>query len=515
MSYCRLMADNAHILVVDDQEESCFLAAAALRQHLPGCRVSMAYDGPSGLAAALEQHPDLVVLDADLPGLHGFDVCRQLKAKLQPVLLPVLIVTGVQVESGSRTIGIESGAEGYLTKPYDIREFIAMARSLIRLKRNDDALRAAQQTLETALDARTRELRQLEQRSRRIIESLGEGLAIIAGDRIVFLNPAFADMFGMAASVLTQLRGEALAELVHAADHVRVRAAWHAVLEGCSVPRQIFRIVRGDGGVRWVDMSLHVTTYADAPAMEICALDITDRRLADQAVQRFSHRLLSAREDERHRLSSLLHHECGSFALALGAHLAAAVDEMQAGRFQAAINETTRTRELLDSFVGRLKRLAVDLRPPDLDVLGFSAALANHVAAVREAARIDIHLTHTVADRAISPRLATVLFRVTQEALNNAVRHAGATRIDIRLSAAEHHVELSITDDGCGFDAAVVAPDGGIGLRAMSEMVEAWGGVFALETRPAHGVAIRAYLPWVQGMAAPTLDYAAPTRHIT
>jgi PAS domain S-box-containing protein len=497
------MTDSMHILVVDDQEESCILAANALRHYLPGCRISMADDGPGGLAAALETSPDLVVLDAGLPGLHGFEVCRQLKERMHPVFVPVLIVTGVSVESCSRAIGIECGADGYLTKPYDVREFMALVKSLLRLKRNDDALRAAQQMLAESLDTRTQELRQLEQSSRQIIESLVEGLAIVVGNRVVFLNPAFAAILGRTAASLMQLRGRALAALIDPVDRGSVEDAWRAVLEGGSVPRQVFRVVRHDGVTRWLDMSIKSTVYAGQPGVEVCALDVTDRRLADLAVQRFSRQLLTEREHERHRLSAVLHHECGSFALAMNAHLAAAADGARNGQPEMAIAETARTRELLDDFVGRIKRLAIDLRPPDLDVLGFSAVLANHVSTVRERTRIDIRLIHAVPDAEISQDLATLLFRVAQEALNNAVRHAGAAWIEIRLHMVNDRVELTVTDIGCGFDPAVpTKPDSGIGLRAMAEMVAARGGTFGIETRPGSGTVVRACLPRVRGPGA-------------
>ncbi len=509
------MPDVPHILIVDDHEDSRALAAAVLRRHFPGCRTSVAEDGPSGLAAALGLRPDLVVLDADLPGLHGFDVCRQLKQKTQPVMTPVLIVTGVQVESGSRTIGIESGADGYLTKPYDVREFVALVRSLLRLKQNEDALRTAQETLEKALDERTRELRQLEQRNRRIIETLVEGLAVVRDGRVVFSNPAFLDICGIEA-ISGERDGEEMVRLIHPDDRSRVRAAWRAAIEGCSVPRQVFRVVRPDGGVRWIDMSVCLTEYEGRAALEVCGLDVTDRRLSDLAIHRFSHRLLSAREDERHRLSSMLHHECGSFALALNAHLVAAADEMRAGDARAAVAETARTGKLLDGFVGRLRRLAIDLRPPDLDVLGYSAAMANHVATLRGSARVSIRIEHAVPDDDISAELAIVLFRVTQEALNNAIRHAQASEIVVSLQPGDQNVELAIIDNGRGFDVGGVSrsPEGGIGLRAMAEMVEAWGGIFAVESEPSKGATVRAYLPRARGTVAPMLDYEILMGHV-
>src|SRR5574341_2367227 len=114
------------ILVIDDEPkivEICrdYLTAA-------GFGVITASDGPEGLAAARRERPDLIVLDLMLPGLDGLDVCRVLRREGSP---PIIMLTA-RVEESDKLVGLELGADDYLTKPFSPRELVARARTVLR-----------------------------------------------------------------------------------------------------------------------------------------------------------------------------------------------------------------------------------------------------------------------------------------------------------------------------------------------------------------------------------------------
>src|ERR1035441_433811 len=94
-----------------------------------------------------------------------------------------------------------------------------------------------------------------------------------------------------------------------------------------------------------------------------------------------------------------------------------------------------RTRKLFDESVARLKKLAIELRPPELDVIGLRAALRQHFSQVTERGDTQIHFRETLGRRRVSGDTATILFRVAQEAVTNAITHGHATRVDVGLSA--------------------------------------------------------------------------------
>jgi DNA-binding response OmpR family regulator len=114
------------ILVVED--EPSIAAAVATRLRSEGFAVAVAADGPAGVALCEELQPDLVVLDLMLPGLDGLDVCREIQ-RYRPV--PVLMLTARDSET-DLVVGLEVGADDYLTKPFSARELVARVHALLR-----------------------------------------------------------------------------------------------------------------------------------------------------------------------------------------------------------------------------------------------------------------------------------------------------------------------------------------------------------------------------------------------
>jgi two-component system alkaline phosphatase synthesis response regulator PhoP len=117
---------NELILVVDDERGIVKLARDYLEQG--GFRVITAADGGTALAAARHERPDLVVLDLNLPGLDGLDVCRALRRDSD---VPVIMLTA-RVDEADRLIGLELGADDYITKPFSPRELVARVRAVLR-----------------------------------------------------------------------------------------------------------------------------------------------------------------------------------------------------------------------------------------------------------------------------------------------------------------------------------------------------------------------------------------------
>lgn len=115
------------VLIVEDEREMARLAALHLEDQ--GCEVSFAHDGSEGLAKALEGGFDLVILDLMLPGTDGLEICRQLRAK--PDYVPILMLTARSAEE-DRVLGLELGADDYLTKPFSLRELVARVKAIFR-----------------------------------------------------------------------------------------------------------------------------------------------------------------------------------------------------------------------------------------------------------------------------------------------------------------------------------------------------------------------------------------------
>ncbi|MCL4535421.1 MAG: response regulator transcription factor [Bacteroidetes bacterium] len=116
----------ATILVAEDERDLNNL----VRRHLAeeGHRVVQAFDGPSAVLSAHQEHPDLVILDWMLPRLDGLEVCRRIRRES---IVPILMLTA-RAEEVDRVLGLEVGADDYVTKPFSIRELLARVRAMLR-----------------------------------------------------------------------------------------------------------------------------------------------------------------------------------------------------------------------------------------------------------------------------------------------------------------------------------------------------------------------------------------------
>ena len=130
---------TARVLVVDDLEPNVKLLEAKLRAEY--FDVLGAYSGAEAIALAVQEQPDIILLDVMMPGMDGFETCRRLKASPETMHIPVVMVTALD-QQADRVAGLEAGADDFLTKPVEDLALFARVRSLTRLKMMTDELRA-------------------------------------------------------------------------------------------------------------------------------------------------------------------------------------------------------------------------------------------------------------------------------------------------------------------------------------------------------------------------------------
>ncbi|MBN1567607.1 MAG: response regulator [Acidobacteria bacterium] len=120
---------KGRILVIDDEKDLIELVRYNLEKE--GFSIRSAQDGESGLAAAMKEIPDLIVVDLMLPGVDGLDVCRSLRLEKRTAHIPIIMLTAKAAES-DRILGLELGADDYVTKPFSPRELIARIKAVLR-----------------------------------------------------------------------------------------------------------------------------------------------------------------------------------------------------------------------------------------------------------------------------------------------------------------------------------------------------------------------------------------------
>jgi PAS domain S-box-containing protein len=139
------------ILHIDDNETNRYVVTRILQN--ADFTVVEAATGAEGLAAIGEHQPDLVILDVNLPDFSGFEICRQIKSNPETAMIPVLHLSAIFVQSQDKAEGLEGGADGYLAQPVEPVELIATVKSLLRIRRAEEAFRVSAQEWKTTFDA--------------------------------------------------------------------------------------------------------------------------------------------------------------------------------------------------------------------------------------------------------------------------------------------------------------------------------------------------------------------------
>jgi len=208
--------------------------------------------------------------------------------------------------------------------------------------------------------------------------------------------------------------------------------------------------------------------------------------------------LQTAREDERGRLARDLHDELGAFLTSAKLD-AARIKSRLAGTAPEALERLAHLVETLNSGIAMKRRIIEDLRPSALDNLGLVPALEILAREFAEQSGVEVHATLEPVDLEADAEL--VVFRLVQEAVTNIAKYAKAQHVWVSLTMEARQVQVSVRDDGAGFDTTARSA-AGHGLAGMRFRVEAEGGSLTLQSAPGKGTLIRVSLPAASPISA-------------
>ena len=224
------------------------------------------------------------------------------------------------------------------------------------------------------------------------------------------------------------------------------------------------------------------------------ARDITERKLAQDALQMFSRQLIEAQEDERRRISRELHDQIGQILTAIKMNL----HNVQKVRHTSEISSYVRDNiEVVDEALRLVRDLSVELRPPVLDDFGLVTALYWYVDRYtrRTGLKVDMVIELPDQNQRFSRDLETACFRIAQEALTNIARHAQAGNVLLQLMQDGTVLRLLVKDDGLGFNLKSLrkrAPRAAtLGLISMQERAHAAGGTIEIRSGISQGTEVR------------------------
>lgn len=227
----------------------------------------------------------------------------------------------------------------------------------------------------------------------------------------------------------------------------------------------------------------------------------TQRQTAEQALRdsreelrNLASHLESVREEERTRLAREIHDELGQAMTALKMDIAWLNRKLNPQ--QDPLHEKTLSMQgLIDATIRTVQRLSGELRPGLLDDLGLSAAIEWQSEEFQKRTGVPCAVRVDLQDTTLSRKHATALFRVFQETLTNVIRHAQATRVEVRLQAEGERVVLEVADNGKGITEKETEDPKAFGLIGMRERVLAFKGEFAIIGRPGRGTTVTVTIP--------------------
>jgi len=223
------------------------------------------------------------------------------------------------------------------------------------------------------------------------------------------------------------------------------------------------------------------------------ARDITERKLAQDALQMFSRQLIEAQEDERRRIARELHDQIGQVLTAVKMNLHAVQQVSEVSEAGCYIKDNI---EAVDEALRLVRDLSVDLRPPVLDDFGLATALRWYVDRYAKRTGLEVQVVIDLPDQQerFARDLETACFRIAQEALTNVVRHSRANTAVLQLFKERNVLLLSVKDDGVGFDVESLrkrAPrTATLGLISMQERAHAAGGEVEIDSVISEGTVV-------------------------
>lgn len=489
-------AESGCVLVVDDMAQYRRILDRLLSRHR--YRVLQAADGEAALREARAARPDLILLDIHMPGIDGYETCRRLKADPATRPIPVIFVSGID-DISAKVEAFSAGGVDYLTKPFhddEVRMRVATHLALCSLQhRLEERVRERTAALAIAnarLESEIAERREAEARLRGVLESAPEAMIIVNQRReMVIVNTQAERLFDYRRDQMLGRPIEMLMPERLRTRHVALATAYLAAPRLRPMGDGLTLVGQRRGSEEFpVEISLSPLARPGCRLIIATIRDLSERRRTEAALRELATHREAVREQERKRIAGEIHDELGSLLTALKMDIS--LLRMQLPEDSPALQRVGQMRELVERTIGMVRQVATQLRPAALN-LGLVAALEWQVEDFGRRTGIACRLVAD-AEVALGDAQATTIFRIVQESLTNIARHAAATQVEVMLGCTDGRLELSVVDDGRGFDAAAAgAPS--FGLFGIRERVRALGGEARVDSESGRGTRIAITIP--------------------
>lgn len=501
------MKYKGDILVVDDDIASLRLLSCLLAEY--GYEVRSARDGSTALMMVAADPPDMVLLDVQMPEMDGYQVCDHLKLNPASRDIPVLFISA---RDGvfDKTRGFEVGGVDYVSKPYEEQELLAriethmtisnLQAALLKRLNQLSALHNISKTITTIKELP----RALKDVCKTIADLFEARLAIIALEvqeptslkglighertrGTISLSSAeskhldlslFRSMLSEGNSdIITSRQPIALPESIR--EYFRV----HHVQSALVIP-----LISGRIGLGTLILAKdEIDSSFDKSEIELAETIATDIAAAIENERLTEQTQLAAVDAERQRLARELHDSVTQSVYSLVLLSSGWESMAREGTLDDPAGSFQRLGEVGQQALREMRLLLHQMRPSTLDK-GIVDAIQQRLDAVERRANIDAQLVVQGNLTALPEIVEDELFKIVQEALNNALKHSRADSIKVHIEQDQGKIKLRVEDNGVGFDTA--AKYSSMGLRNMLERANAIGGNLAICSEAEQGTQV-------------------------
>jgi PAS domain S-box-containing protein len=283
---------------------------------------------------------------------------------------------------------------------------------------------------------------------------------------------------------------------VHPDDRENLLDALSSALDNQEGFSKEYRLRRQDGVYRWMYEVASPRFSGDGSFAGFisCAIDMTEQKLAHQALETMSGRLIEAQEAERTRIARELHDDINQRLAMVALSLKTLKQDLPVSEVKTS-RRIEETCEQVSDLENDIQALSHRLHSSNLEYLGLEAATSSFCSEITERQNIKIDFRCDGLPEGLSSEVSLCLFRVLQEALHNAVKYSGVDELEVSLAGVSHGIQLRVHDSGAGFDPKKMGNGHGLGLTSMKERLRLVSGELYIETKPGQGTTILALVP--------------------
>jgi PAS domain S-box-containing protein len=337
-------------------------------------------------------------------------------------------------------------------------------------------------------------LRETEGRFRLVADTAPALIWMSGIDKLwTFFNKGWLDFTGRS---LQQESGNGWAEGVHPEDQPQCLLTYTHAFDRRESFSMTYRLRRHDGEYRWI-------LHQGVPRFSVdgsfagyigSCIDITEQKRAEEALSTVSQRLIQAHEEERTRIARELHDDINQRLALLDLHLK--------GLRHCISDSATELGHELEAATKQVEEIASDvqalshrLHSSKLEILGLEKAAAAFCGELFHRHRVEIDFHCENIPKRLPPEISICLFRVLQEALQNAIKHSGSRHLRVKLRGGADEIELAVHDSGVGFEPEEAIRTHGLGIISMKERLKLVAGQLSIESKPQRGTSIHVRVP--------------------